>query len=225
VAVVGVALVVLRPGAAFDPIGVLAAIAANIAFALGVVLARRFLAPGNRLAWTGWQLLFSTAMLARLTLIVEGVPALAARAFGGIAYLSLFGTAVAFVLWFGGIRRLPLVAQPLLGLLAPVTGAVLGWVLLGQALAPSQLVGFVVTLSAVAYGAINSQRRDQPPSRTEVVPGHDACLGRMGPRIGWHASRAYRPAGGGRAGRAGRPSPSGGYLNGGFLSEVDPHPA
>jgi probable blue pigment (indigoidine) exporter len=64
VAVVGVALVVLRPGAAFDPIGVLAAIAANIAFSVGVVLARRLPAPGNRLAWTGWQLLFSTAMLA-----------------------------------------------------------------------------------------------------------------------------------------------------------------
>ena len=151
---------------------------------------------------------------------------MAARALGGIAYLSLFGPAVAFVLWFGGIRRLPLVAPPLLGLLAPVIGAVLGWVLLGQALAPSQLVGFVVTLSAVAYGAINSQRRDQPPSRTEVVPGHDACLSRVGPRIGWPAGRAYRalPVVGGLVGQGAR-APSGGYLNGGCLSEVDPHPA
>jgi probable blue pigment (indigoidine) exporter len=174
IAVVGVALVVLRPGAAFDPIGVLAAVSANIAFAIGVVLARRFPAPGNRLAWTGWQLLFSTAMLAPLTLIVEGVPALTPRALGGIAYLSLFGTAGSFVLWFGGIRRLPVLAPPLLGLLAPMTGALLGWTLLGQALAPSQLVGFVVTLGAVGYGAISSQRRDQPAVKDEVGPRHVA---------------------------------------------------
>jgi probable blue pigment (indigoidine) exporter len=171
VAVVGVALVVVRPGAAFDPIGVLAAVGANVSFAIGVVLARRFAAPVNRLAWTGWQLLLSTAMLAPLTLVVEGVPALTPRALGGIAYLSLVATAAAFVLWFAGIRGLPVVAPPLLGLLAPVTGAVLGWALLDQALAPSQLVGFVVTLAAVSYGAVGSQRREQTAVDDEVGPG------------------------------------------------------
>jgi probable blue pigment (indigoidine) exporter len=171
VAVVGVALVVTRPGAGFDPVGVLAAVAANVSFAVGVVLARRFPAPANRLAWTGWQLLLGAAMLAPLTLAVEGVPTLTPRALGGIAYLSLIATATAFVLWFAGIRELPVVAPPVLGLLAPVTGAVLGWALLGQALAPSQLVGFVVTLAAVGYGAIGSQRRDQTTIDDEVGPG------------------------------------------------------
>ena len=37
----------------------------------------------------------------------------------GFAYLSLVGTALAFVLWFNGIRRLPTSAPPLLGLAAP----------------------------------------------------------------------------------------------------------
>jgi len=58
-AVLGVALVVL-PGAGsargFDPLGMLAAVAANASFALGVVLSRRYPAPpGRRVAWTGWQ--------------------------------------------------------------------------------------------------------------------------------------------------------------------------
>ena len=57
------------------------------------------------------------------------------------------------MLWFNGIRRLPAAAPPLLGLAAPVTGAVLGWVVLGQSLSPVQLTGFVVTLGAIAYGA------------------------------------------------------------------------
>ena len=58
------------------------------------------------------------------------------------------------MLWFNGIRRLPAAAPPLLGLAAPVTGALLGWVVLGQSLSPVQLAGFVVTLGAIAYGAL-----------------------------------------------------------------------
>ena len=58
--------------------------------------------------------------------------------------------ALAFVLWSNGIRRLPVIAPPLLGLAAPVTGAALGWVVLSQSLSVIQLVGFVITLSAIA---------------------------------------------------------------------------
>ena len=63
----------------------------------------------------------------RSPLVVEGAPpAVTGRTVLGFAYLSLVGTALAFVLWFNGIRRLPAAAPPLLGLAAPVTGAVHG---------------------------------------------------------------------------------------------------
>ncbi|QYG91917.1 EamA family transporter [Iamia sp. SCSIO 61187] len=154
VAAVGVGLVVVRPGADIDPVGVLAAVGANLSFSLGVVLTKRFPAPGNRLAATGWQLLAGAALLTPLALLVEGAPPpITGQNVLGFAYLSLIGTAVAYVLWFRGIRRLPAAAPPLLGLAAPVTGAVMGWVVLGQALSPVQLVGFAVTVGAIAYGA------------------------------------------------------------------------
>ena len=154
VAAVGVGLVVVRPGADIDPIGVLAAVGANLSFSMGVVLTKRFPAPGNRLAATGWQLLAGATLLTPVALLVEGPPPpITGQNALGFAYLSLAGTAVAYVLWFRGIRRLPAVAPPLLGLAAPVTGAVMGWVVLGQALSPVQLVGFGVTVSAIAYGA------------------------------------------------------------------------
>ena len=41
----------------------------------------------------------------------------------------------------------------MLGLAAPVTGAALGWIVLGQSLSYTQLAGFVITLTAVGYGA------------------------------------------------------------------------
>ncbi|CAN5841972.1 EamA family transporter [soil metagenome] len=154
VAALGVGLVVIRPGADLDPVGVIAAVGANVSFAVGVVLTKRFPAPANRLAATGWQLLMGGVILVPLAAIVEGAPpSLTGRNVAGFAYLSMVGTALAFVLWFNGIRRLPSAAPPLLGLAAPVTGAVLGWAMLGQSLSPLQLTGFVVTLAAIAYGA------------------------------------------------------------------------
>ena len=65
----------------------------------------------------------------------------------------MVGTALAFVVWFNGVRHLPAVAPPLLGLAAPITGAVLGWVILGQSLSPLQLTGFSITIGAIGYGA------------------------------------------------------------------------
>ncbi|HEX6417904.1 MAG TPA: EamA family transporter, partial [Acidimicrobiales bacterium] len=140
VAALGVALVVICPGAGLDPAGVLAAVAANVSFATGVVLTRRFPTPANRLAAIGWQLLLGAVLLVAVTALAEGAPPpVSARNVAGFAYLSLVGTALAFVLWFNGIRRLPAAAPPLLGVAAPVTGAVLGWAVLGQSLSPVQL--------------------------------------------------------------------------------------
>ncbi len=154
VAAVGVGLVVISPGAGLDPVGVLAAVGANVSFAIGVVLTKRFPPPPNRLASTGWQLLMGGVLLVPLTAIVEGdLPSLGGHGLIGFAYLSLIGTALAFVLWFNGIRKLPVAAPPLLGLAAPITGAVLGWVVLGQSFSPVQLTGFVVTVGAIGYGA------------------------------------------------------------------------
>lgn len=154
IAALGVGLVVVRPGAGLDPAGVVAAIGANLSFALGVVLTRHFPAPSNRVAATGWQLLMGGLVLVPLTAGFEGAPpSLDGRAVAGFAYLSLAGTALAFVLWFDGIRRLPPAAPPLLGLAAPVTGAVLGWAVLDQSLSPLQLTGFAVSLGAISYGA------------------------------------------------------------------------
>lgn len=154
VAATGVGLVVLRPNADFDVVGLLAAVAANLSFATGVVLTKRFPAPPSRVAATGWQLMLSGALLGPLALLVEGMPPVPMGGnVTGFAYLSLGGTAVAFLLWFNGIGRLPVTAPPLLGLAAPVTGATVGWLVQGQALTPVQLLGFVVTVGAIAYGA------------------------------------------------------------------------
>lgn len=154
VAALGVGLVVLRPNAGLDPVGLLAAFGANVSFAIGVVSTKNFPAPTNRIAATGWQLLMGGVVLVPLAAFVEGAPpAFTGRTVAGFAYLSIIATALAFVLWFNGVRRLPTAAPPLLGLAGPVTGVVLGWVILGQPLSAVQLVGFAIVLGAITYGA------------------------------------------------------------------------
>jgi len=172
-AAIGVALVVIRPHADIDAVGVLAALAANVSFAMGVVLTKRFPPAPNRLASTAWQLLLGGALLVPLMLVVEGAPpAVSARNVAGFAYLSLVGTAFAFVLWFNGIRKLPTAAPPLLGLASPIMGASIGWLALGQALSPIQLLGFAVTISAIAYGAVLSTARLGEPSSARLHRWH-----------------------------------------------------
>ncbi|MDN5726880.1 MAG: EamA family transporter, partial [Propionibacteriales bacterium] len=58
VAVIGVACMVLRPGASFDPIGLLAALIGTAAMATGTVLIKRWGLPAGvgPVALTGWQL-------------------------------------------------------------------------------------------------------------------------------------------------------------------------
>ncbi|HEX6567763.1 MAG TPA: EamA family transporter [Acidimicrobiales bacterium] len=198
VAALGVGLVVVHPGAHFDLVGLLAAAGANMSFAVGVVLTKRFPAPPNRLAATGWQLLIGGAILVPLTAVVEGgPPPLTGANLAGFAYLSLAGTALAFVLWFNGIRRLPAAAPPLLGLAAPVTGAALGWAILGQSLSPLQLTGFVVTLGAIAYGAalpassLGAPAPDTAPPPADRVRASDVIAG--GGRPSWPRERSHDP--------------------------------
>lgn len=163
VAALGVAMVVLRGDATIDPVGVAAAVGANLSFSLAVVLTKRFPAPSHRVAAVGWQLVIAALVLVPLALVVDGVPSRpAGREIAGAAHLGLVATALAFVLWFDGIRRLPTVAPSLLGLAAPLTGALLGWLVLGQALSAVQLSGFGLVVGAIAYGATSGGRAATP---------------------------------------------------------------
>jgi probable blue pigment (indigoidine) exporter len=176
IAAVGVGLIVVRPDANVDTLGVLAAVGANVSFAIGAVLTKRYPTPPNRLAATGWQLLLSGLILVPLVVAFEGLPpTVTITNVAGFAYLSLAGTALAFVLWFNGIRKLPVVAPPLLGLAAPITGAAAGWVVLSESLAITQLLGFAITIGAIAYGATLRSvpklvSQSETPLRNETCP-------------------------------------------------------
>jgi len=157
VGVGGVALVVLRPGASFDVVGLAAGLAGAAAMAAGTVLSKRWGRPSNvsALTMTAWQLTAGGLVIVPSAFLLEGPPpALSLVNVGGYVYLATVNTAVAYWLWFRGLASLPASSAGFLGLLSPVAAMVIGWALLGQALTPVQVVGALVALTATVAGAL-----------------------------------------------------------------------
>ncbi|PKU24701.1 EamA family transporter [Telmatospirillum siberiense] len=151
--IAGVALLVLTPAAAIDPLGVAAGLAGAVSMAFGTVLSRRWQPPVSSLTFTAWQLTAGGLLLIPAALTLEpplSAPTLANIA--GIAYLGLIGAALTYILWFRGISRLEPQAVAPLGFLSPVTAVLLGWGVLGQGLSAPQLLGMIVVLGSVWFG-------------------------------------------------------------------------
>ncbi|WP_106582221.1 EamA family transporter [Murinocardiopsis flavida] len=171
--VVGVGLMVLRGQVSFDLVGVLAGLAAAASMAAGIVLTKRWGRPPGTgtMAFTGWQLTASGLLLAPLALAAEGLPPVPdAAALGGYAWLTLVGTALAYVLWFQGLGRLPVTAVSFLPLLSPAVAAALGWLVLDQSLTPLQGVGFGLCLLSIAAAQFSPDAARSLVRRSPAAP-------------------------------------------------------
>jgi probable blue pigment (indigoidine) exporter len=165
--IVGVALLVLRADAALDGWGVLAGLAGAASMASGVVLTKRWGRSLPLLAMTGWQLVVGGLVLAPAMLLVEGLPpAPTAENVVGHVWLGVVGTALAYALWFRGVESLPVQQVSLLGLCSPLVATAAGWLLLDQSLAPGQVAGAALVLTALRVG----QPRAPRPRRALRTP-------------------------------------------------------
>lgn len=151
--VAGVAMLVLRAGAALDAVGVVAGLVGALSMATGTVLAKRWGQPVPVAAFTSWQLLAGGLGLLAATVALEGAPhELTARNLAGFGWFAT-STALAYLVWFRGIARLPVARVSLLGLLSPVVATLAGWAVLGQRLTAPQLLGAALVLLAIHLGA------------------------------------------------------------------------
>lgn len=175
--VVGVAMLVLGPEAALDPVGVIAAIAGTVSMATGVVLTKHWGRPVDLITFTGWQLTAGGLALLPVVLLVEGLPpSLDAVNLAGFAWLAVIGTGVSYANWFDGIQRLRIDVVSFLGLLSPLVATIAGWIVLKQGLTPIQLVGAAMVLTAVLVPHLPT-RRTIPLGPTSEPP---AACGQVG---------------------------------------------
>ena len=150
VGVVGMAALLLSPNSTWDLVGILAATTGAVLMTCGVFLARRWRTDIPLLAFTGWQLLIAGVMLAPFAWLIDPpLLTLTTKNILGYGYLSLFGTTLAYVLWFNGIAKLSPVAVSSLGLLSPTAAVIIGWLLLGQSITGFALLGLIAVLGSV----------------------------------------------------------------------------
>ena len=158
---IGVALVVLGPNAAMSPLGILAGLGGAVSMGIGVVLTKKWGRPEgvSAVGLAGWQLTAAGLVLLLPALLIDGIPpGIDGKAVLGYAWLGLIGALLTYTIWFAGIRRLPVAATALLGLLSPLVAAVLGAAIAGEALAPLQLLGFAAALIAMVAGQLPPPR-------------------------------------------------------------------
>ena len=148
----GVCLIVLQAQSRLDVVGLAAAMGGTLSMASGIVLTKKWGQPASPLTTTAWQLITGGLFLLALMIAIEGLPAtpLTLPNIMGFSYLSIVGTAFAYVMWFRGIARLPASTTAFLGLLSPVVAILLGWMIAGEDLAPLQVAGVGIVLFSIA---------------------------------------------------------------------------
>ncbi|MEV8254863.1 EamA family transporter [Rhodoglobus sp. NPDC076762] len=167
VGALGVALVVLRASAQLDTVGVIAGLGGTASMALGVILSKHWGKPPavSALSYAGWLLTAGGLFLLPITLLAEGIPgSITGPAIAGYAWLGIVGGIVAYTLWFRGIRIVPIASLAVLGLLSPLTAALLGALLLGERFSQLQLLGFALALTAIVGAQIPSRKPSVAPA-------------------------------------------------------------
>ncbi|MFD0994911.1 putative blue pigment (indigoidine) exporter [Pseudoclavibacter chungangensis] len=173
--VVGIALVVLGPGAALSPLGIAAGLCGALSMGLGVVLTKKWGRPPgvSAITFAGWQLTAAGLVLLLPALLLDGVPPdIDGRAVVGYAWLTLVGGLAAYAVWFAALGRLPVTATALLGPLSPLVAALVGVLVGGESLGGVQVLGFAIALAAMVGGQL-----PPPRSRRAVAGGHEGPSG------------------------------------------------
>ncbi|MEM7724049.1 MAG: DMT family transporter [Pseudomonadota bacterium] len=135
----------------------LAVIAGTVSYAFAAAWARATLSALPPQVAAAGMLTGASLVMIPLALIVDGLPALPAEpvTYGAIAYFAVFGTAIAYLLYYRVLAMAGSGNAMLVTLLIPPVAILLGWLVLDERLAPSAFLGFAV----LAAGLILLQQK------------------------------------------------------------------
>jgi len=138
-----------------DAMGLLTGLVSVVAASGGYLLAGAWGTPpgASLLALTAWQLCWGGLLLVPVAWWLDGpLPALTPAQLPWLAYLIVVGTALAYALWFRGIRETSPVQISLLTRLSPAAALTLD-LLAGRHLSAAQWAGLTLIAASVLLGA------------------------------------------------------------------------
>jgi DME family drug/metabolite transporter len=152
-AVLGLALISLATGSDSGPrpaIGLLAAAATGLGYAASTALNRRLATTGDPLALTMSASVLGALALAPLA-VIDGISVpIRAIPITGLAYLGAVATALAYWLFYRGLRSTKVEVVAVLTLLEALAAAVLAVLILHEPMPAAGIVGAALLLSSVA---------------------------------------------------------------------------
>lgn len=164
----GLGLLVGLPGGGYSEAAVLAsaglALLSAAGFAAVTLIGASPAADLDELALNGFGFTLGGIVLLPLTAVLGGGlrfrPGLASA--GLLAALAIGPTAVAYTLYFRGLRKAPASTAALLSLIEPLTAAVLAALVLGNRLSATGIAGAVMLLAAVVRTVRTDAARPSP---------------------------------------------------------------
>lgn len=124
---------------------------ASLSMALGTVMMPKVSKQVDPVVATGWHAILGALPLLALSWGVESDPwqQLTAWDWGALAYTTIFGTAIAYGLFFNFAAQGNLTSLSSLTFFTPVFALLFGYWLLGETLTPLQMTGAILTLGSV----------------------------------------------------------------------------
>jgi drug/metabolite transporter (DMT)-like permease len=142
------------------------ALSSGASWAVGIILAKRLQQRVNLdlLSFTTWQMLFGSILLILFAFLVPSRPIVWSTPFiGAMIYSVILGNALAWLLWFYALSRLPASTAGLGTLATPVVGVLAAWIQLGESPALPEAVGILLIIGALA---LNSAQTIKPRQQT-----------------------------------------------------------
>jgi drug/metabolite transporter (DMT)-like permease len=161
-----------------DVLGQLAVIGAAACYGMGAVYSRTLLRAYDPVTISIWQLMLGTLFATTAIFIFEGTPdvKLGLDAIGSVIALGIFGTGIGYIAWLWLIETTGSVRASLVTYIVPVMGLFLGWIVLGEDIGPSIILGALCIVAGVAVVI-----RGQAPASERM-----ATLAQASPDIGRH---------------------------------------
>lgn len=160
IALVGLALLFLSPGARAEPSHLMFLVAAGF-WACSIALIKSQLSLLDTPTTTAGQLILSGTVILMVALPFEGLPEQvpSAQTFGWFAASLILSTYLRFLLQFAGQKEVSTAQAGLTMSLEPVWALFLTTLFLGEMTTPTQILGCTVVILAVVFETVNSKRR------------------------------------------------------------------
>lgn len=146
--------VISQSGFAYSPksiTGDLLVLIASASWALGAVLAKKIVTPGNDLAITSYSMLIAgaSALLINCFRINEIILHTDVNTILFVAYVAIFPTALGFYAWNAALSRISLGQVNVMQYLTPIMTATMAVMFLGERIGAIELFGIILVIGGV----------------------------------------------------------------------------